>query len=179
MTKDQLKGLGTGVILATALLIPSVLAGDNEQADPVDQSESNDENISGSDDGHRFSDEEWEEYQELTAEHTVLEEMLMAADEKNQLLNEEIADLESELEEHEEQESVLENASAQALYLVVNQGMTAGEIGEILERAELLNSSSEFREYIEDEELVMSIRAGEYLLTGDMSIPEIADRITK
>ncbi|AOM82534.1 hypothetical protein [Salisediminibacterium beveridgei] len=179
MTKDQLKGLGTGIILATALFIPSVLAGDEEPTDAKDQAVSDDAESVASDHGDQFTDEKWEEYQELIAEHSVVEEMLLAADEKNQSLNEEIADLETELEERKDQEAEKVDASAQVLYLVVTQGMTAGEIGEILERAEVVNSSSEFRQYIEDEELVMSIRTGEYLLTEDMAISEIADQITK
>lgn len=181
MTKDQLKGIGTGILLATALLIPSVMADSEEiQADDAESENTKQEHDEMDEADNGMSDEDWQDYQNLIEDMYVIEEALKAADEQNKSLKEKNEALMEELEEERERsnETADESVQVSALYLVVGQGMSAGEIGEILERAGMISSSSSFRQYIEDEDLVMSIRAGEYVITESMSIQDIANEIT-
>ncbi|ADH99912.1 endolytic transglycosylase MltG [Salisediminibacterium selenitireducens] len=181
MTKDQLKGIGTGILLATALLIPSVMADSQEtQSDDTESHDTEQENHENTEADNGMSDEDWQDYQNLIEDMYVIEEALKAADEQNKSLKEKNEALEEALEEERERsnETADESVEISALYLVVGQGMSAGEIGEILERAGMIPSSSSFRQYIEDEDLVMSIRAGEYVITETMSVQDIASEIT-
>lgn len=181
MTKDQLKGFGTGILFATAILIPSVMTTSEEvHSDEEGFSNSEAEHLENGEANDVMTDEDWQEYQELMEDMYVVEEALKAADAQNKSLKEKNETLEEKLEEQLERanETSDEAVEVSALYLVVGQGMSAGEIGGILERSGMISSSSSFRQYIEDEDLVMSIRSGEYVITESMTIDEIAAEIT-
>ncbi|SES43172.1 hypothetical protein [Salipaludibacillus aurantiacus] len=191
MTKSNLRSAAAGILLATAVLAPfSLFTDQGSEA----QSMGGEEN-----DPVELTDEELEVYINERGLISMSEEEYEAMQEKLDRLGEaedEVAALRKEAEEAEETDSDNNDANDKAeaedegedqssgdetihqLYLVIGAGMSSGEIAILLEESKLIDDGADFRQYIEDNDLVMSIKAGQYMLDSSMSIAEIADKIT-
>ncbi|MBP3951252.1 hypothetical protein [Bacillus suaedae] len=64
------------------------------------------------------------------------------------------------------------------MLLQIREGMTSQEIAAILVRGNIIDDSSEFTEFVQDQQLTQVIRTGEYELTSTMTIAEIVELIT-
>lgn len=64
------------------------------------------------------------------------------------------------------------------MLLQIREGMTSQEIAAILVRGNIIEDSSEFTEYVQDQQLTQVIRTGEYELMSSMTIAEIVELIT-
>ncbi|KIL44405.1 hypothetical protein [Jeotgalibacillus soli] len=63
--------------------------------------------------------------------------------------------------------------------LVIDSGMMSQEISESLERVGIIANATEFNSYLVEHEMTNRIQIGEYELTSQLSIEEIAALITR
>ncbi|HZG73232.1 MAG TPA: endolytic transglycosylase MltG [Chondromyces sp.] len=75
-----------------------------------------------------------------------------------------------------EKESPQNDAS---FMLTITAGMSATEIGQTLEEAAIINSASQFSEYLTTNGYSTKVQVGQYKLSSSMTLKEIADTITK
>lgn len=76
--------------------------------------------------------------------------------------------------------SVINEKPEQTSYkLVVLDGMNSDDISTLLKKNGIINDSVSFTEYLEKNKLATSIQLGEYVLTKEMSVEQIANTITK
>ncbi|MGO4887175.1 hypothetical protein ACJ2A9_05400 [Anaerobacillus sp. MEB173] len=64
------------------------------------------------------------------------------------------------------------------VFLNISPGMSSGQVASYLEKAQIIESRSDFQRYLEKNKLTQAIKPGDYTFTSDMSFSEIADRIT-
>jgi len=83
---------------------------------------------------------------------------------------------ESDEEENEEME---EEEEITTYTLNIEPGMTSSEFSSLLEENNIVEDASEFNQYIEDEDYSLRVQIGEFELTSDMTIYEIAEEITR
>ncbi|GAB3795499.1 hypothetical protein [Virgibacillus kimchii] len=76
-------------------------------------------------------------------------------------------------EENEEEEEIT------TYTLNIESGMTTSEFSSLLEENDIIEDAGEFNQYIEDEDYSLRVQIGEFELTSDMSMYEIAEEITR
>lgn len=184
MRRSDLRSLAGGILVATLVLSPFILFDDNGgQADEENEIEI--EQV----DHIKESETEYEITEQDLQAYTEAEGLFIVSDSEYNSLKESSSDLEKikteledtkkELEAAKEQEvSSSEGEMLHQLYLVIPSGMSSGEIAILLEDSNVIDDSADFRQYIEDEDLIMSIKAGNYMLDSSMTMKEIADKIT-
>ncbi|MFS0751434.1 hypothetical protein [Oceanobacillus sp. 1P07AA] len=79
-------------------------------------------------------------------------------------------------EENSEEES--EQDSAVEYKLTVETGMASSEISDILENEDIIESASDFNNYLEDNDYAINVKPGTFELSSDMSHFDIAEVIT-
>ncbi|PYZ92709.1 hypothetical protein CR194_13715 [Salipaludibacillus keqinensis] len=181
MTKSSLRSMAAGILLATFALAP-ILLFIEEDGEAVSQSpqssessELTDEEVDAFIEERGYTMIESEEYEELQRNLNRLEaheDELMAFREEAEEAEESEPSEDSEEEESSEEDRIYQ------LYLVIGSGMSSGEIAILLEDAQIIEDGADFRQYIEDNDLVMAIKAGRYMLDSSMSVSEIAEEIT-
>lgn len=62
--------------------------------------------------------------------------------------------------------------------LTVETGMASSEISDILENEDIIESASDFNDYLEDNDYAINVKPGTFELTSDMSHFDIAEVIT-
>ena len=110
------------------------------------------------------SEEDPDEIEEDSAEEDSTEENNSGEDS-----NEE----ESEDNEENEEEDIT------TYTLNIEPGMTSSEFSSLLEENDIVEDASEFNQYIEDEDYSLRVQIGEFDLSSDMTIYEIAEEITR
>jgi uncharacterized small protein (DUF1192 family) len=181
LTKTGLRGTAAGVFMTTAVFAGIYYtggAGSAPESAEASEEMSSETAFSILKDHEEFSvyrAGEEPDTQETNDQTGSLEEK----EEQITQLQNEVAGLTAELEESESERSPAEDS--EVIYqttLVVSSGMTFGNIAGILKRSQVIESRSEFNDYINDNNLEMSLRQGEFILDSTMSIPEIADKLT-
>jgi YceG-like family len=97
-------------------------------------------------------------------------------------LNKQEKPLESSKEVEKEEQSTTfekEEEKASSFMLTIKPGMNPDSIATILEKQGIINEKNAFTEYIEKNNLSTKVQLGEYVLTKNMSIQQIAKTITK
>src|SRR5699024_8276258 len=61
----------------------------------------------------------------------------------------------------------------------IKDGMASSEIGELLEENNIIDDSSKFNKYLEDEGYHKGVQLGKFDVTSDMDFKEIAKAITR
>src|SRR5699024_3590392 len=61
----------------------------------------------------------------------------------------------------------------------IKDGMASSEIGELLEENNIIDDSSKFNKYLEDEGYHKGVQLGKFDVTSDMNFNEIAKAITR
>src|SRR5690625_2985467 len=78
----------------------------------------------------------------------------------------------------EEQEKEEEEEETTTYTLVIEEGMVSPTVSDLLEDNDIIENSTDLNSYLEDEGYSEYIQLGEFDLTSDMSIAEIAKEIT-
>lgn len=191
MSKTSLRSAAVGLLVATLALAPFLIFTDEAEMSEVEdhdtEEEQTDSEEADSEDTEEVSADAVAEYIEerglVTVNETDYEDMQARSDQLTEA-EQELAELREEIEAAEEAESendetdTGETEEINNLYLVVSSGMSSGEIASILEDSGIIDDAADFRQYIDDNDLVMSVRMGEYMLDSTMSISEIAEIIT-
>ena|SRR5690625_517220 len=126
------------------------------------------EDNSGSD------EEEEEETGESTDESETSEEN--TDEEEN---NREENDSNENADEEENEEADEEEEEVTTYTLNIQPGMTTSEFSSLLEENDIVDDASEFNQYIEEEDYSLRVQIGEFELTSDMSMYEVAEEITR
>ncbi|WP_280769657.1 hypothetical protein [Salipaludibacillus daqingensis] len=198
MKKSDLRSLSGGILVATLVLSPFILFGDDEgQADEEKSEIEQVDHIEDNETESEVTDQDIQAYIEAEGLFIVSEseyDSLKEGSSDIELVKAELEETKEELEEQkeaaqlaadeleelqeQEDESSSDGDTIHQLYLVIGSGMSSGEIAIILEDANIINDAADFRQHIEDEDLIMSIKTGNYMLDSSMSIREIADIIS-
>lgn len=101
------------------------------------------------------------------------------ADEEDNNREDNDSDGESEEEEEEENEEEEEEEEITTYTLNIESGMTTSEFSSLLEDNDIIDDAAEFNRYIEDEDYSQRVQIGEFELTSDMSMYEVAEAITR
>jgi hypothetical protein len=96
------------------------------------------------------------------------------ADEEDNNREDNDSDGESEEEEENEEEEEITTYT-----LNIESGMTTSEFSSLLEDNDIIDDAAEFNRYIEDEDYSQRVQIGEFELTSDMSMYEVAEAITR
>ncbi|RWR15122.1 endolytic transglycosylase MltG [Siminovitchia fortis] len=71
-----------------------------------------------------------------------------------------------------------DNSVVKVMHLNINDGMTSKEVGRQMEKAEIIEDANEFNDYLAKKKWQQSIQIGDYELTSEMGLQEIAETIT-
>jgi len=186
MRRSDLRSLAGGILVATLVLSPFIIFGDDEGQADLEEEKAEIEKIDHIEEKDEVTEQDFQAYIETEGLFVVSESEYDSLkidstdyDEVKSELEETKKALEEEKKATKEQEgSSSEGETVHQLYLVIGSGMSSGEIAILLEESKVIDDASDFRKYIEDEDLVMSIKAGNYSLDSSMSVKEIADKIT-
>ncbi|HET7579801.1 MAG TPA: hypothetical protein VFK33_11005 [Bacillales bacterium] len=69
-------------------------------------------------------------------------------------------------------------SSPKSYTLHIHSGMTGGEIGQKLENADIISNWYDLSKYLQNHNLENKVQLGTFTITGDMSVSEIAKKIT-
>lgn len=187
MRKSDLRSLAGGILVATLVLSPFILFSDDEEQTEENESEIEQvDHIEDSQSNNEVTEQDLQAYIEAEGLFIVSESEFSSLKESSsdyEKVKSELEETKKELAEEkeatkEQEDSSSEGETVHQLYLVIASGMSSGEIAIILEDANVIDDAADFRQYIEDEDLIMSIKAGNYMLDSSMSVQEIADKIT-
>lgn len=78
-----------------------------------------------------------------------------------------------------DEETAEEEEEITTYTLNIEEGMTSSEFSSLLEENNIVEDASEFNQYIEDEGYSLRVQIGEFELTSDMTVNEIAEEITR
>ncbi|WP_096201267.1 endolytic transglycosylase MltG [Bacillus sp. FJAT-45350] len=171
MTPNGIRGFAIGLFIATSLFASIYFFG-NGQTDAAPYTEApslTEEEMTTMLENAGYIVLTEEKYEEIA--HHVDEEPIEEQAEEI---------IEDEPMQAEPEETQPETPSQQVYYSYVNiqSGMSSSEVAGLLERANIIESRDEFLDYMRQQKLNQSIRVGEYELNSNMSIAEIAQRIT-
>ncbi|GIN96356.1 hypothetical protein J6TS1_22260 [Siminovitchia terrae] len=96
------------------------------------------------------------------------------------------ADLEQEVEHWKQKYEDLkkkktappDKPAVKMMHLNINDGMTSKEVSKQMEKAEIIKDANEFNDYLSAKKWQQSIQIGDYELTSEMGMQEIAETIT-
>lgn len=96
------------------------------------------------------------------------------------------ADLEQEVEHWKQKYEDLkkkktatpDKPAVKMMHLNINDGMTSKEVSKQMEKAEIIKDANEFNDYLSAKKWQQSIQIGNYELTSEMGMQEIAETIT-
>ncbi len=96
------------------------------------------------------------------------------------------ADLEQEVELWKQKYAELkkkkatspEKTAVKRMHLNINDGMTSKEVSKQMEKAKIIKDANEFNDYLSAKKWQQSIQIGDYELTSEMGMQEIAETIT-
>lgn len=88
-------------------------------------------------------------------------------------------ELDPEKKEAPQASSEQKTDQAAAYTLTIQSGMTTGEIAKLLVREGILKEATSFEKYMEQNELSKNIQIGDYVLTDNMTVQQVAKTITK
>lgn len=117
------------------------------------------------------------EYNELIL---AIDDLRVQLDSKEEMLEDVETELEESLEEPAEQETETvveeepEEETVNKAVLVIEGGMSTRDISNQLVSLNIIDDRTAFEQYVNENGLERSLRFGEYELSSDMSIPEIA-----
>ncbi|MCK0473086.1 endolytic transglycosylase MltG [Halalkalibacter sp. APA_J-10(15)] len=186
MTVKTVRAFASGLLMAGAIcgIAYAVDTGsaeelENEATDENVHSDSNDEQINDqlSEDDYSLEDMTSELINEgyiVRSEdewQTILDEL----DESHEEELNELRDRISELEDHDENSD-----GASVIYrtiLTVTPGMTSIDVGQALERANIIDRAMDFFDEVEDQGLANSLKPGTYEVDSEMSLSEVISEI--
>jgi len=96
-------------------------------------------------------------------------------EEKSEHKNDDESDEDKKDEEDEEDEE----DKVEKYTIHIKDGMASSEIGELLEENNIIDDSSKFNKYLEDEGYHKGVQLGKFDVTSDMDFKEIAKAITR
>ncbi|WP_096434656.1 endolytic transglycosylase MltG [Alteribacter populi] len=174
LTKTGLRGTAAGVFIATTVFAGFLYTSDDQEL--AAQSSSN------------VSEEDAIETLE-TAQYIILTENQYSEMESHQnSLQSKIEELEQFQDAYEEQdrseeedrdeETSGDDTIVYQTSLVVQSGMTFGDIASLLERSQVINNRDTFNDYVSDNNVEMDLRQGEFIFDSTMSIEDIVSELT-
>lgn len=162
MTNSMLRGIAVGMIIATCLLSSVYFLSPKQEnkvtKEDIEQYLSNQDLVA-------IPQQEYEDLQQQNTNAKIDESSKPESEEKEEVLEEEVKDNETE--------------PIQSYTLSIVSGMNSFEIAMVLENNQIISSGTEFNAYLTDNDLNRLIQIGTYELSSDMSFETIADIITK
>ncbi len=161
MTKKTLQGIATGILLTTILFAYHYYFTDRFHILIEETTEIK-----------NITEQDIEEY--LAANHLVVVDEI----DYEQLL-EKLAKAE-ELEQNNEAvtDNTIERIIIKEVVFTIEPGTSSSSIALLLEEKGLINSKEQFETYLFEKGLETKLKAGNYSLTSDMSLEEIAEKLT-
>jgi cell division protein YceG involved in septum cleavage len=165
-----IRGIATGILLATIVLGITFLLGGYSNNTKEKELIEIEQNITEAD------VQAYLEEQNLVTltkdEYDQLSQPQETENEKDKA-SEETKDSEDTEEAKENQEDIVVQAN-----LTIKSGMSTGEVADYLKEVKIIKDANKLIDYLEDNDLVTSVKAGTYKVNSDMSISEIAKTIT-
>ncbi|MCR6108097.1 hypothetical protein HXA34_17520 [Salipaludibacillus agaradhaerens] len=191
MTRSKLRSTAVGILIATIALAPFIIFADDNSDAATDEGRVNEEQPDKENSHEENGSEvlvteqdmlQYIEENDLVALTAAKFEELQEDIDRLSELEDELAVLQEETEaasvDDEGEESTSDSDDVHRLYLVIGSGMSAGEIANVLEETNIISSASDFREYIENNDLESAIKSGQFMLDSTMSVSEIVGKIT-
>ncbi|MCR6095001.1 endolytic transglycosylase MltG [Salipaludibacillus agaradhaerens] len=191
MTRSKLRSTAVGILIATIALAPFIIFADDNSDAATDEGQVNEEQPDKEDSHEENGSEvlvteqdmlQYIEENDLVALTAAKFEELQEDIDRLSELEDELAVLQEETEaasvDDEGEESTSDSDDVHRLYLVIGSGMSAGEIANVLEETNIISSASDFRKYIENNDLESAIKSGQFMLDSTMSVSEIVGKIT-
>lgn len=157
MTKKMLQGMSAGILLSTLIFAYNFYFTDNfivKKEIPIER---------------EITTEEIETYlksnQLITIEKEAYEELINSVNEND--------NSKKKIEEY-----VYEESAPKEILFVIEPGTSSSVVAMMLEEKQLINDRKQFEDYLINANLETKIRAGEYLLSTDMSLQEIVEKLT-
>lgn len=165
MTKKMLQGLATGILITTSILSFNFYFTDNFKIEngvaPLSEH-----------DLESFL----QENDLITVNQTEYEQLLTMVeniDSETAEVRTNNQDIEGELEE-----DVEENLESKEITIIIKVGMSSRSVGLLLEEKGLIDDYQQFTDYLVNNQLETKIKAGEFQLSTELTIKEIADALT-
>src|SRR5690625_4875840 len=128
------------------------------------------------DEGYRVVTEE--EYITLSlADNNEQEVQSEENNDENEQANDNNKEEKSEHKDKKDEED--EDDKVEKYTIHIKDGMASSEIGELLEENNIIDDSSKFNKYLEDEGYHKGVQLGKFDVTSDMDFKEIAKAITR
>lgn len=108
-----------------------------------------------------------------------LESAYNASQEELETVKQQLAELQLSLDKAQNaNQNVNTEATPVRTIITIEAGMTSSEVGTLLENIQVIESKSEFEDYLEENKLSSKIQVGKYELNSDMSIQQIVEILT-
>lgn len=171
MNKGTIRAFAAGIILSTA-----AIAGYERWIEPMDSRSMSIEQAKSllQQKGYHVTTNPKQEKQKETANKKNPEPV-----EKEAKDIKPVQELDTEKKEAPQASSQQNKDQAAAYTLTIQSGMTTGEIAKLLVREGILRDASSFEKYMEQNELSKYIQIGDYVLTDNMTVQQVAKTITK
>lgn len=161
MTKKMLQGIATGILLTTLLLAYNFYFTDNFYVIKEVPSE---EKVN-------FTEQDLEDYLQnhglVTIDKIEYEQLL-----EDNSASEEVESAPTP------PEKIIERVVIKEITFTIEPGMSSGNVAQLLEEKGLIQDRVIFEEYVSRNGLETRIKAGVYSITSDMSLEDIAKKIT-
>jgi hypothetical protein len=152
MTSKNLRGFSAGIIISTGILAGVYYTADTEQSTVL-------------------TDESVEQYLSEKGELAISKEEYTSLTEAESAAAAPAKE-EAKAEPEKEEEKVFQ------MTLTITQGMSTGEVCDLLQKGNIINDSGEFLKYLRSNNLEGAVRAESHQVNSNMSFDEIAKEIT-
>ncbi|MCM3730699.1 hypothetical protein M3196_03335 [Fictibacillus nanhaiensis] len=152
MTSKNLRGFSAGIIISTGILAGVYYTADTEQSTVL-------------------TDESVEQYLSEKGELAISKEEYTSLTEAESAAAAPAKE-EAKAEPEKEEEKVFQ------MTLTITQGMSTGEVCDLLQKGNIIKDSGEFLKYLRSNNLEGAVRAESHQVNSNMSFDEIAKEIT-
>lgn len=161
MTQKMLQGLATGIFFTTSILSLNFYFTDNFQI---------------KNEVAPFSEEALQAFLQendlITVNQTEYEQLLTNVEN----IDGETTELHTNNQDVEE--DIAEDVEAKEITIIITVGMSSGTVSLLLEEKGLIDDYQQFTDYLMNNQLESKIKAGEFQLSTELTIKEIADALT-
>lgn len=161
MTQKMLQGLATGIFFTTSILSLNFYFTDNFQI---------------KNEFAPFSEEALQDFLQendlITVNQTEYEQLLTNVEN----IDGETTELHTNNQDVEE--DIVEDVEAKEITIIITVGMSSGTVSLLLEEKGLIDDYQQFTDYLMNNQLESKIKAGEFQLSTELTIKEIADALT-
>ncbi len=167
MTKKTLQGIATGILLATSIFAYNLYFTNNLSI------------IKEAPISEKLANMTEADKEKFLAEYTQAKDLVIVDKAKyEQLLKNKTVEKKEEEKVPSKPDKVVERVIIKEITLIIEPGMSSGTIASLLKAEGLISDKKAFVNYINSKGLETKIKAGKFLLTSEMTLEEIVDKMT-